>query len=134
MFLAVVPSLCYFFWQPWRAATLSPFGGLDQFPSVEALLKNGKDRTLQAIELESGMSHQWRLWRWASYCASEVELKKCCQTNFFSCRQVQYVFNTEFYCLCISICWLFGHSFSNINSSKLCITFTLLVQTIYCLI
>ncbi|PON93456.1 Nuclear pore protein [Trema orientale] len=64
-------NLCRSAGQPWRAATLCPFGGLDQFPSVEALLKNGKDRTLQAIELESGIGHQWRLWKWASYCASE---------------------------------------------------------------
>ncbi|XP_060972086.1 nuclear pore complex protein NUP107 [Cannabis sativa] len=64
-------NLCRSAGQPWRAATLCPFGGRDQFPSVEALLKNGKDRTLQAIELESGIGHQWRLWKWASYCASE---------------------------------------------------------------
>lgn len=62
-------------WQPWRAATLCPFGGLDQFPSIEALMKNGKTRALQALELESGIGHQLRLWKWASYCASEVELK-----------------------------------------------------------
>lgn len=42
------------------------------FPSLDALLKNGKSRTLQAIELESGIGRQWRLWKWASYCASEV--------------------------------------------------------------
>ena len=42
------------------------------FPSVEALIKNGKNRTLQAIELESGFGNQLRLWKWASYCASEV--------------------------------------------------------------
>ncbi|CAL5381224.1 unnamed protein product [Camellia sinensis] len=54
-----------------RAATLCPFGGLDLCPSVEALVKNGKNRTLQAIELESGIGHQWRLWKWATYCVSE---------------------------------------------------------------
>ncbi|KAJ4958550.1 hypothetical protein NE237_025661 [Protea cynaroides] len=64
-------ELCRSAGQPWRAATLSPFGGLDQFPSIEALVKNGKNRTLQAIELESGIGHQWRLWKWACYCASE---------------------------------------------------------------
>lgn len=58
--------------QPWRSATLCPFGGLDLFPSVEALVKNGKNRILQAIELESGIGRQWYLWKWASYCASEV--------------------------------------------------------------
>ena len=42
------------------------------FPSVDALVKNGKNRTLQAIELESGFGNQLRLWKWASYCASEV--------------------------------------------------------------
>uniref|UniRef100_A0A5B7BC96 Nuclear pore complex protein n=1 Tax=Davidia involucrata TaxID=16924 RepID=A0A5B7BC96_DAVIN len=64
-------KLCRSAGQPWRAATLCPFGGLDHFPSIEALVKNGKNRTLQAIELESGIGHQWRLWKWASYCASE---------------------------------------------------------------
>jgi nuclear pore complex protein Nup107 len=42
------------------------------FPSLEAMLRNGNARTLQAIELESGIGRQWRLWKWASYCASEV--------------------------------------------------------------
>ncbi|XP_059287658.1 nuclear pore complex protein NUP107 isoform X1 [Lycium ferocissimum] len=64
-------SLCRSAGQSWRAATLSPFGGFDQFPSMEALVRNGKNRTLQAIELESGIGHQWRLWKWACYCASE---------------------------------------------------------------
>ncbi|KAM4110697.1 hypothetical protein ACJW30_05G011300 [Castanea mollissima] len=64
-------DLCRSAGQPWRAATLCPFGGLDLFPSVEALVKNGKNRILQAIELESGLGHQWRLWKWASFCASE---------------------------------------------------------------
>ncbi|GLU14214.1 hypothetical protein SLE2022_307970 [Rubroshorea leprosula] len=64
-------DLCRSAGQPWRAATLNPFGGLDLFPSVEALKKNGKNRMLQAVELESGIGHQWRLWKWASYCASE---------------------------------------------------------------
>ena len=58
--------------QPWRAASLCPFGGMDLVPSVEALSKNGKNRILQAIELESGISRQWRLWKWACYSASEV--------------------------------------------------------------
>ncbi|CAL4986239.1 unnamed protein product [Urochloa decumbens] len=64
-------ELCRSAGQAWRAATLRPFGGIDMFPSLDALLKNGKSRTLQAIELESGMGRQWRLWKWASYCASE---------------------------------------------------------------
>lgn len=64
-------DLCRSAGQPWRAATLCPFGGLDLVPSVEALVKNGKNRRLQAIELESGIGHQWHLWKWASYCASE---------------------------------------------------------------
>ncbi|XP_028051572.1 nuclear pore complex protein NUP107-like [Camellia sinensis] len=64
-------DLCRSAGQAWRAATLCPFGGLDPCPSVEALVKNGKNRTLQAIELESGIGHQWRLWKWATYCVSE---------------------------------------------------------------
>ncbi|VAH13154.1 unnamed protein product [Triticum turgidum subsp. durum] len=64
-------ELCRSAGQSWRAATLCPFGGIDLFPSLEAMLKNGNSRTLQAIELESGIGRQWRLWKWASYCASE---------------------------------------------------------------
>ncbi|XP_027335081.1 nuclear pore complex protein NUP107 isoform X1 [Abrus precatorius] len=64
-------ELCRSAGQPWRAASLCPFGGLNQFPSVEALVKNGKNRTLQAVEFETGIGHQWHLWKWASYCASE---------------------------------------------------------------
>ncbi|KAG9154958.1 hypothetical protein Leryth_012143 [Lithospermum erythrorhizon] len=64
-------NLCRSAGQPWRAASLCPFGGFDHFPSVNALIKNGRNRTLQAIELESGCGHQWRLWKWASFCASE---------------------------------------------------------------
>ncbi|XP_062182499.1 nuclear pore complex protein NUP107 [Phragmites australis] len=64
-------ELCRSAGQAWRAATLCPFGGIDLFPSLDALLKNGKSRALQAIELESGVGRQWRLWKWASYCASE---------------------------------------------------------------
>ncbi|KAJ6844178.1 nuclear pore complex protein NUP107 isoform X2 [Iris pallida] len=33
--------------------------------------KNGKARALQAMELESGIGRQWRLWKWASFSASE---------------------------------------------------------------
>ncbi|CAF2155212.1 unnamed protein product [Brassica napus] len=64
-------DLCRSAGQPWRAATLCPFSGMDVFPSVDTLVKNGKNRTLQAIELESGFGNQLRLWKWASYCASE---------------------------------------------------------------
>nr|XP_043615139.1 nuclear pore complex protein NUP107 isoform X2 [Erigeron canadensis] len=64
-------NLCRAAGQSWRAATLCPFGGLDHTPSIEALVKNGRNRSLQATELESGMNHQRRLWKWASYCASE---------------------------------------------------------------
>ncbi|KAL0380583.1 UNVERIFIED_CONTAM: Nuclear pore complex protein [Sesamum angustifolium] len=64
-------NLCRSAGQPWRAASLCPFAGLNLFPSLEALERNGKNRMLQAIELESGIGHQWRLWKWASYCASE---------------------------------------------------------------
>ncbi|KAL7113980.1 hypothetical protein ACP275_04G093000 [Erythranthe tilingii] len=64
-------NLCRSAGQPWRAASLCPFGGSNLFPSLEALEENGKNRVLQAIELESGVGHQWHLWKWASYCASE---------------------------------------------------------------
>ncbi|CAH9076937.1 unnamed protein product [Cuscuta europaea] len=64
-------NLCRSAGQPWRAATLSPFGRFDHCPSIEALIKNGKTRVLQAIELETGIGHQRRLWKWACYCASE---------------------------------------------------------------
>lgn len=65
-------SVVTFLWQPWRAASICPFGDSSTLPSLEALQKNGKNRKLQAIELESGTGHQWYLWKWASYCASEV--------------------------------------------------------------
>ncbi|KAK1434256.1 hypothetical protein QVD17_11176 [Tagetes erecta] len=64
-------KLCRAAGQSWRAATLCQFGGLDHSPSIEALIRNGKNRSLQAMELESGRNHQRRLWKWASYCASE---------------------------------------------------------------
>ncbi|XP_071731961.1 nuclear pore complex protein NUP107 isoform X2 [Rutidosis leptorrhynchoides] len=64
-------NLCRAAGQSWRAATLRPFGGLDHSYGIEALIRNGKNRSLQATELESGMNHQRRLWKWASYCASE---------------------------------------------------------------
>ncbi|XP_076889384.1 nuclear pore complex protein NUP107-like isoform X2 [Bidens hawaiensis] len=64
-------NLCRAAGQSWRAATLCSFGGLDHSPSVEALIRNGKNRSLQALELESGKNNQRRLWKWASYCASE---------------------------------------------------------------
>ncbi|KNA14741.1 hypothetical protein SOVF_104830, partial [Spinacia oleracea] len=64
-------DLCRSAGQPWRAASLCPFGGSDLAPSVEALSKNGKNRILQAIELESGIGRQWRLLKWACYSASE---------------------------------------------------------------
>ncbi|KAJ0007608.1 hypothetical protein Pint_29221 [Pistacia integerrima] len=60
-------ELCRSAGQPWRAATLCPFGGMDLFPSVEALVKNGKNRTHQAIELESGIGHQKFLNRMVVY-------------------------------------------------------------------
>ncbi|KAL8230247.1 hypothetical protein R6Q57_000025 [Mikania cordata] len=64
-------NLCRAAGQSWRASTLCPFGGLDHSPSIDALVKNGKNRSLQAMELESGINHQRRMWKWASYCASE---------------------------------------------------------------
>ncbi|KAI3675442.1 hypothetical protein L1987_85032 [Smallanthus sonchifolius] len=41
--------------------------GLEHSPSIEALRRNGKNRSLQPMKLESR-----RMWKWASYCASEV--------------------------------------------------------------
>lgn len=64
-------NLCRSAGQPWRAASLCPFGDSSLFPSLEVLEKNGKNRLLQATELESGIGRQWHLWKWASYCASE---------------------------------------------------------------
>lgn len=64
-------DLCRSAGQAWRAATLCGNGGFDACPSVEALRKMGKNRTLQAIELESGLGYQRRLWKWSCYCASE---------------------------------------------------------------
>lgn len=81
-------SLCWdatLLLQPWRAASLCPFGGVNLFPSLEALEKNGKNRMLQAIEQESGIGHQWRLWKWASYCASEVNKKRKLRSFLTAC-------------------------------------------------
>ncbi|ERN05569.1 nuclear pore complex protein NUP107 isoform X1 [Amborella trichopoda] len=64
-------DLCRSAGQPWRAATLCPFGGLDSFPSVEALVKPGKNRALQAVELEMVIGFQRRLWKWACFSAAE---------------------------------------------------------------
>jgi hypothetical protein len=91
----------------WRAATLCPFGGVDMFPSLEAMLSNGQARTLQAIELESGIGRQWRLWKWASYCASEVNsrtvlmLLKC----FFA-----VIFNVVWYVTTVLSFFKFSYS------------------------
>jgi len=61
------------------------------FPSLDALLKNGKSKTIQAIELEGGVGQQWRLWKWASYCASEVNSRVC----FFLFDIVLYMFKNS---------------------------------------
>lgn len=79
--------------KPWRAASLCPFGGLDQFPSIEALQKNGKNSSMQAMELESGVGHQWRLWKWASYCASEVGMRYFALYTIIMSLLVLYFFN-----------------------------------------
>jgi len=84
-------ELCCSAGQAWRAATLCPFGGIDMFPSLDALLKNGKSKTIQAIELEGGVGQQWRLWKWASYCASEVNSRVC----FFLFDIVLYMFKNS---------------------------------------
>ena len=38
----------------------------------EMLRTQGNDLSLHAVELESGIGHQRRLWKWACLCASEV--------------------------------------------------------------
>eukprot|EP00250_Pteridium_aquilinum_P018743 c24191_g1_i1 orf=1363-4599(-) len=64
-------QLCRSAGQPWRAASLGGCGDLGPSPSPEMLRRQGKDMALQAVELESGTSHQRRLWKWACYSASE---------------------------------------------------------------
>ncbi|GLJ31305.1 hypothetical protein SUGI_0628000 [Cryptomeria japonica] len=64
-------ELCRSAGQAWRAGILCGPCGFDPCPSVEELQQTGKNRTLQAIELESGLGYQRRLWKWASFCASE---------------------------------------------------------------
>lgn len=64
-------QLCRSAGQPWRAATLGGCGDFGPSPSPEMLRGQGKDMELQAIELESGISHQRRLWKWACFSASE---------------------------------------------------------------
>lgn len=64
-------ELCRSAGQPWRAASLGGCGELGPSPSVEAFCNTGKDRALQALELESGIAHQRRLWKWACFIASE---------------------------------------------------------------
>jgi nuclear pore complex protein Nup107 len=64
-------DLCRAAGQPWRAASLGGCGALGASPPVEVFCNAGQDRVLQALELESGIGHQRRLWKWACYCASE---------------------------------------------------------------
>ncbi|KAI5063312.1 hypothetical protein GOP47_0021859 [Adiantum capillus-veneris] len=64
-------QLCRSAGQPWRAATLGGCGDLGPSPSPDMLIRDGKDVALQAVELESGISHQRRLWKWACFSASE---------------------------------------------------------------
>ncbi|MCO5580391.1 hypothetical protein L7F22_034257 [Adiantum nelumboides] len=64
-------QLCRSAGQPWRAATLGGCGDSGPSPSPEMLRREGRDTSLQAVELESGISHQRRLWKWASFSASE---------------------------------------------------------------
>ncbi|KAJ7559069.1 hypothetical protein O6H91_04G068600 [Diphasiastrum complanatum] len=65
-------QLCRSAGQAWRAASLGGCGVIGPSPSVEAWRRNGKDRSLQALELDSGVAHQRRLWKWACFCASEA--------------------------------------------------------------
>ncbi|KAL3694255.1 hypothetical protein R1sor_007906 [Riccia sorocarpa] len=70
-------ELCRAAGQPWRAASLGGCGELGPSPTVEAWkrksrdLHKARDRTLHAVELESGAGHQRRLWKWACYSASD---------------------------------------------------------------
>lgn len=64
-------DLCRSAGQPWRAASLGGCGDLGPSPSVEVFCNTRKDRALQALELESGIAHQRRLWKWACFIASE---------------------------------------------------------------
>jgi len=61
-------DICRSTGQAWRAATLCGNSGFDACPSIEALRKMGKNKTLQAIELESGLGYQRRLWKWFHGC------------------------------------------------------------------
>lgn len=74
--------------QYWRAASLGGCGEVGPSPSVEAWARKGKDRSLQALELESGHGHQRRLWKWACFCASEVI---CCLTVLYLDGSLYYV-------------------------------------------
>ncbi|CAM8955961.1 unnamed protein product [Rhodiola kirilowii] len=48
-------DLCRSAGQPWRAATLSSFGGTDQFPSIDVLVKNGKTENCRLVKLKVGL-------------------------------------------------------------------------------
>lgn len=48
---------------------------------------------MQAMELESGVGHQWRLWKWASYCASEVGMRYFALYTIIMSLLVLYFFN-----------------------------------------
>ena len=69
--LGEAQELCRSAGQPWRAASLGGCGELGPSPSVESFRNAGANRGLQALELESGIGHQRRLWKWACFCASE---------------------------------------------------------------
>lgn len=64
-------QLCRSAGQPWRAATLGGCGAVGPSPSPDMLRTQGNDLSLHAVELESGIGHQRRLWKWACLCASE---------------------------------------------------------------
>ncbi|BBN06716.1 nuclear pore complex protein Nup107 [Marchantia polymorpha subsp. ruderalis] len=74
-------DLCRSAGQAWRAASLGGCGELGPSPTVEAWKRKsrdwspnaygrGRDRSLKAVELESGSGHQRRLWKWACFAAS----------------------------------------------------------------
>ncbi|KAG6549031.1 hypothetical protein Mapa_009474 [Marchantia paleacea] len=74
-------DLCRSAGQAWRAASLGGCGELGPSPTVEAWKRKsrdwslhadgrGRDRSLKAVELESGSGHQRRFWKWACFAAS----------------------------------------------------------------
>ncbi|CAM6042536.1 unnamed protein product [Sphagnum compactum] len=69
--LAEARELCRRAGQTWRAPSIGGCGELGPSPSFDIFRNAKKDRVRQAMELESGFANQRRLWKWASFRASE---------------------------------------------------------------